>query len=182
MDAALLIAGLLEAGDQVGRPHLEMKARRQAVALDGSMVKVPGQWQRTVFSWWDCWSLVPLSDVESSLPSALLSQLELSSTVCLLVPRRAGDERTAPMSVSTRHASRRTDILTPRPRGQLALQGAIQESFASCAQSHETGKICSSPLTKIFPTDLLKVRSVFQTCTQCERANAASALLRRRSA
>ena len=42
------------------------------------------------------------------------------------------------LSVSTRHASRRTDILTPRPRGQLALQGAIQESFASCAQSHET--------------------------------------------
>jgi hypothetical protein len=47
MDAALLIAGLLEAGEQGGRPHLEMKARRQAVALDGSMVKVPGQWQRT---------------------------------------------------------------------------------------------------------------------------------------
>ena len=114
------------------------------------------------------------------MPGALLSQLVLCSSVCVLVPRRAGDERTAPMSVSTRHASRRTDILTPRPRGQLALQGAIQESFASCAQSHETGKICSSPLTKIFPTDLLQVPSVFQTYTQCERANAASAVLPRR--
>ena len=132
MDAALRIAGLLEAGDQVGRPHLEMRARRQGVALDGSMVKVPGQWQRTVFSWWDCWSLVPLSDVESSLPSALLSQLELSSTVCVLVTRRAGDERTAPMSVSTRHASRRADILTPRPRRSTRVALAILESPETC--------------------------------------------------
>ena len=42
VDAALLFDGLIEAGEQVGRPPLEMKARRQAVALDGSMVKVPG--------------------------------------------------------------------------------------------------------------------------------------------